>query len=228
MRYLFTLFPFFRQRNQSTKVLGLLYCMLVGILLGCDYDGTECFPNLRINFMSTSDVDSVQFYLNGEQVCFTRPVFDPLCENCADAKGGVVVGHILCEFSRDEGYVYLSRDEESTKRCARSDGSAIWVTYECHINENNYGKPLDSLTLTLRILSKENTDVRVMPLLQSGNHYNIIADKDTAQWYSYTKESMSDYFSYYGPPSTWQRIGCFDVFCIAKLPMSNKDVCYDK
>ncbi len=213
------------------KVFFLLF-VAVAVLLGCNsYDGKyECFPNIRINYMTRSDVDSVQIYLNDTRICYEKPVVvGGKCENCSEAKGGFLEEQILCKTSKDEGYVFLSREKKNIEQCVQSENINVWVVYECVLNEKNYGKSLDLLSLKLIDFSqKEENVVHVGVDLRSGNHYNVMPEQDTTEWYSYTQNSMRNYYDYYGPQEAWQRIGCFNGFCVASLPMVDKEVCYDK
>ena len=214
------------------KVSYFLLLVVIATFVGCNsYDEKyECFPDVRINYMTRSDVDSVHIYLNGSRVCYEKSVMvDGRCENCPEAKGGFGDEQILCKTSKDEGFVFLSREKNNLERCVQSESLDIWVVYECELNENSYGKSLDLLLLSLIIFSqKEEKTVQVSADLHSGNHYNIMLEQDTIKWYGYTHDSMRDYFDYYGPPEAWQRMGCSEGYCVASLPMVDKEVCYEK
>ena len=41
-------------------------------------------------------------------------------------------------------------------------------------------------------------------------------------------EEILSYFDDYESPAASNRVGCHDGYCIATLPMADKDVCYDK
>ena len=56
----------------------------------------------------------------------------------------------------------------------------------------------------------------------------VIAERDTAQWYSYTSSTRGRYFGFYGPPEKWERLGCAGGYCLASLPMVEKVACYDR
>lgn len=210
---------------QSTKVLGLLYCMLVGILLGCDYDGTECFPNLRINFKSIYDVDSVQFYLNGERVCLDNKG-EESGNFGVDTKGFLMYA-ISCKTSVDDSYEYLFSND-AIEKCIPSEEFPIWREFECEVSEK-YKKDIDSSKLALYVYLNNDVEI-VEPVISfyTGNHYNVIAERDTARWYSYTSSTRGRYFGFYGPPEKWERLGCAGGYCTASLPMVTKVACYDR
>ena len=210
---------------QSTKVFGLLYCMLVGILLGCDYDGTECFPNLRINFKSISDVDSVQFYLNGEQVCLED--IEEVHDGIVEATKGLSIYAISCRTSEEESFDYLL-SHDAIEKCIPSEEFPIWREFECEVSEK-HKKDIDSSKLALYVYLNNDVEI-VEPVISfyTGNHYNVIAERDTARWYSYTSSTRGRYFGFYGPPEKWERLGCAGGYCTASLPMVEKVACYDR
>ena len=212
--------------------LFLLICFLALFLfVSCIPDEEyECFPAARISFNSTSKIDSVHIFLNNEQICFQELIFnDGLCENCGKLKG-ILSEYIFCQTSVDSVFFStLPYDKNDDDVCFVSEDFPIWSTFDCMINEGQYGKTLDSSKLTLHLFS-ENVikSIESKTIIQSGIHYNIIAEEDTAKWYSYTQETLKYYFDYYGPPEGWERKDCFDGYCVATLPMKIKEYCYDK
>ncbi|WP_295860904.1 hypothetical protein [uncultured Fibrobacter sp.] len=211
------------------KVLLTFFIAVLLVLFGCfklnEGGESECFPYLRINFMSTSDIDSVQFYLNGEQVCIEKPIkVDGICENCTKDVGGVMEENVLCKVSDDDIYVAFHRGAKKLDDCIQSEGFPKWIWNECFLSEKQYGKPLDSLTLLLRIFSnKENVNVRLDGFLYGGKQYKIMAEQDTVLWYSYSNATMRANFNYYG---SWERDGCYGGYCIASKHLA--EICYDK
>ena len=52
------------------RKIGISFLIFWGTLFWGCYEGEyECFSNLRVNYITASDVDSVHFYLNSERVC---------------------------------------------------------------------------------------------------------------------------------------------------------------
>src|SRR5690554_204384 len=212
--------------------LFLLICFIALFLfVSCIPDEEyECFPAARISFNSTSKIDSVHFFLNNEQICFQEAIINnDRCENCEKLKG-VPSKSIYCQTSVDSGFLStLPYNQNAVDVCLVSDDFPIWTTYECTINEKLYGKTLDSSILSLHLFS-ENVikSIESKITIQSGAQYNVIAEEDTAKWYSHTQETLKYYFDYYGPPEGWERKDCFDGYCVATLPMVEKVACRDK
>src|SRR5690554_5231247 len=202
--------------------LFLLLCFIVAFLfVSCIPDEEyECFPAARIYFNSTSKIDSVHFFLNNEQICFQEAIINnDRCENCEKLKG-VPSKSIYCQTSVDSGFLStLPYNKNAIYNCLVSDDFPIWTTFECSINEKLYGKTLDSSILSLHLFS-ENVikSIESKITIQSGAQYNVIAEEDTAKWYSYTQETLRYYFNY----------DCFDGYCVATLPMVEKVACRDK
>ena len=214
------------------KILSILFFMVIGILLGCPTEELECFPSLRIEFMSTSEIDSIHFYLNDKKNCFERAIIvDGMCNNCSKARGGFFFEHTICRTSEGTEYVSLSRDENDVDNCIKSEKSFIWVYYDCNVNGKNFKNIEDSLTLNLHIFSK-GAEATIQPevTLLSGNRYNVMAVQDTTKWYSNTIDSIEYYSNNYNSAIRWQKIGCNDGFCVAKLstPIGEQEDCYDK
>lgn len=207
------------------KIFDSLVFVTAGFFYGCDYDGTECFPNLRINFMSTSDVDSVQFYLNGEQVCLED--IEEVHDGIVEATKGLSIYAISCRTSEEESFDYLHSNDEMEK-CIPSEAFPIWREFVCVVSEKDK-KDIDASKLALYVYLNNDVEI-VEPVINfyTGNHYNVIADRDTAQWYSYTSSTRGWYFGFYGPPEKWERLGCAGGYCLASLPMVEKVACYDR
>ena len=210
-----------------------IYFSLFIVLLGCvPYeDPTECFPALRINFKSTSDVDSVHFYLNNELVCFEKPIdFEGRCKNCLEAKGFMTENVICATSAEDSNYIFMSRDAEKEKQCFQSENFLKWVDYECFVSEKHYRKSLDSLTFQAQIFSNESMKtIQPSIIFHSGNRYNIMLEQDSAQWLNHTHNVVDDvFFAYLDLAESWLWEGCSDGFCVATIPMREKEACYDK
>ena len=217
--------------QKLSRISLALATAISGLFWGC-YDGeTECFPpGARFYHNSTLDVDSVQFYLDDERICYEQLIVeDGICTNCPKIKGNLFE-NIMCQNSvDDESYSFFSFGDEYINNCVATEDFPIWRAFDCSINEKLYKKSIDSLKLTMHVfLKNESKKIELGIKIADGNHYNIIAEQDTALWYSYTSVTMRDYFDYYGPASAWKRSGCYDGYCVAILPMAEKDVCYDE
>ena len=202
--------------------------IFVCVVLGCyEEEKSECFPNLRITLMAAPHIDSIQLYLNNERVCFEKAVLiNGICKNCPDAKG-FMLEHNICKDSNDK-YVALLNDAENTTDCTHLGYYPEWTEYECSANEKNYGKPLDSLALSLHTFSKKDeTDIQIGISLHGGNHYIVMAEQDTAKWNSYTRATRSS-LSDYDFSESQKNKKCFDGYCITTLTTTEKEFCYEK
>ncbi|MDO5572307.1 MAG: hypothetical protein Q4F97_12715 [Bacteroidales bacterium] len=143
------------------------------------------------------------------------------CENCTEIKG-IHHEYTICQTSVDNVFLStLPYNKNAIDNCIVSDDFPIWTIYECDINERQYGKTLDSSKLTLHLFSEDTKkSIESKITIQSGAQYNIIAEKDTAKWYSHTEETID--------PLKWNRIGCFNDFCISEKTRSSREACYDK
>jgi hypothetical protein len=137
---------------------------------------------------------------------------------------------VICQTSVDSGFLStLPYNQNAVDVCLVSDDFPIWTTYECTINEKLYGKTLDSSILSLHLFS-ENVikSIESKITIQSGAQYNIIAKEDTAKWYSHTEETIRDYNEYHRLILGWNRIGCFNDFCIGEKALPSREACYSK
>ena len=205
-----------------------IYFSLFIVLLGCApyEDHSVYFPAIRINFMSTSDVDSVHFYLNNEQVCFEKPIlFEGDCKNCLEAKG-YTIEYAICKTStEDSNYIFMHRDTEKEKQCIQSENFLKWVNYECFVSEKHYGKSLDLLAFQAQIFSNESVKtIQPSIIFHSGYLYNVMLEQDSAQWLNHMDDVFFDLFDLAG---SWLWEGCSDGFCVATIPMREGEGYYE-
>ena len=135
----------------------LISFIAVFLFVGCIPDEEyECFPAARIYVNSTSKIDSVQFFLNNEQICSQEEsINNDKCENCEKLKG-VPSKSIYCQTSVDNGFFSgFQYNKDAIESCFVSDDFPIWTIFECFIDEGRYKKTLDSSKLTLHLFSKD-------------------------------------------------------------------------
>lgn len=54
-------------------------------------------------------------------------------------------------------------------------------------------------------------------------------EQDSAQWLNHTHNVVDDvFFAYLDLAGSWLWEGCSDGFCVATIPMREKEACYDK
>ena len=201
--------------QKLSRISLILATAICGLFCGC-YDGeTECFPVVSLNIITSERIDSVQFYLNDERVCVGGKGFlssDEICHSSLSA----------------DHFVGLSRD---SNKCLSSEEYLSWTNLECFIDEKEYKRSLSSFNLTLDIFSdKGKQKIEMNMTYHSKKHYIIISEQDTTKWYSYSEQSTEYIYNYYGSESTWERMGCYEGYCVAMKPYSDilKENCYDK
>lgn len=201
--------------QKKSKIYFALTTAFCGLFWGC-YDGeTECFPRVSLNFITSERIDSVQFYLNDERVCNGGKGFlstDEICHSSLSA----------------DLFDGLPKD---SNKCLSSEEYLSWTNLECFIDEKEYRRSLSSFNLTLGIFSDKGIQKIEMDMTyHTKNRYIIISEQDTTKWYSYSEQSVVYVYDYYGSESTWERIGCYDGYCVAMKPYSEilKENCYDK
>ena len=192
--------------------LFLLICFIAAFLfVSCIPDEESiCFPLNRIYFRTTFKIDSVQFFLNNEQICFQE----------VSINKGFFIEYTICQTSVDSGFLStLPYNKDAIDNCLVSDDFPILTIFKCFIDEGRLKKTLDSSKLSLHVFSENvKKSIESKITIQSGLHYDIIAKEDTAKWYSYTQETLRYYFNY----------DCFDGYCVVTLPMVEKVACRDK
>ena len=198
----------------------VLLCMSVisGLFCGC-YDGeTECFGSsqfVSLNFLTTGKLDSVHFYLNEDRVC--------------EGNIGVYYDQILCYQDSNAFLTAMIATESDTDKCILSDEKSIWKAVHCFVGKPSDGVNVGSAKIWLRIFYKNESSRVELPLESfGGSNVNIIAEHDTISWFAYDENPIRPYFDDYESPAASNRVGCHDGYCIATLPMADKDVCYDK
>lgn len=206
------------------KIFNVLIFVLVYMFLGCTEEGLECFQKIRIDFKSTSKIDSVQFYLNNERICYeSMPVNSGICEECENIKG-ISFNYIKCQVSKDKEIFDYSSSLDS---CFISENFPAWNIFECRIDERQYGKTLDSTKLTLYIYSENGKSNEMNISLYGGNYYNVVSEQDTAKWFSYDEIVMNYNYDYFKFSALWRKIGCINENCAFYLQSDDAD-CYDR
>lgn len=199
------------------RVVNLLLVLITFVMTSCYEEETECFDSkrfLRLNFITSSDVDSVQFYLGGKQVCVER---------------NEVSSRVLCRLSSEsESIEDISFSKESMDSCLVSEDYPRWIYIGCALDEKDK-IGTDSLELSVRVFSGEKSEtVKMSAGVLGGNHYNVVSEQDTSKWYSAMASAWVSGYNYYGPSSRWNRVGCFDGYCLAAHTIDEQQFCYDK
>ena len=229
--------------------LFLLFCFITVFLFASCYDGRfECFDSkeyVSVSFMSTSNVDSVQFYLNEQRICYGNTGVDEKYVMCKDSTEKIPFfvlpsSEIIpdsCVLREDRWICQKSSDflsvmyptEINLDNCVLSEEYPIWNGFHCLVGGPFGTINVDSGELSVHIFSQENR-IKIKSSLISfaGNQINIIPEQDTTKWFSYVDNPIKPGHEAFESPATSNRMGCFDGYCVATLPMVEKVACRDK
>jgi hypothetical protein len=201
--------------------LFLLLCFITVFLFVSCYDGRfECIDSkefVSINLMSTSNVDSMDVYLNDELICHStyKELYVKLANE--DFFSNVLIA---------ESSSYLYKD---VILCTPYENCPSWKSLGCFERKLNIDEDTISLNLTLHIFNVEKKDeLNIRMSFPRGNQINIIPEQDTTKWFSYVDNPIKPGHEAFVSPATSNRMGCFDGYCVATLPMERKEFCYDK
>ena len=201
--------------------LFLLICFIALFLFVSCYDGRfECIDSkefVSINLMSTSNVDSMDVYLNDELICHStyKELYVKLANE--DFFSNVLIA---------ESSSYLYKD---VILCTPYENCPSWKSLGCFERKLNIDEDTISLNLTLHIFNVEKKDeLNIRMSFPRGNQINIIPEQDTTKWFSYVDNPIKPGHEAFVSPATSNRMGCFDGYCVATLPMERKEFCYDK
>lgn len=203
--------------QKMSKIFLVLTTAICGLFGGC-YDGEmECYDSNRfvsLNFLTTDEFDSIQLYLNEKHICY--------------GDVGVYYEQIICQ---DTGRFLVATvvSEADVDKCVLSEENPIWYGFHCFVGKPSDGIDVNSAKIRAQIFYKDEKSWIETPLnTWGGNYVNVIAESDTTRWFTYDKNPVRPYFDDYDSPSSSNRVGCYDGYCVATLPMADKDVCYDK
>lgn len=139
-------------------------CMLFGCIVERCGE-SNCYATLGVDFRSSSNIDSVRFYLNGDRICRSSLLINVVCR--------ISVEDTFFSTMSIEADDSLLSIEDLSKQCIPSDGFPIWREFECRLDEVAF-LHLDSSQLSIRVFSGE-TETIVSPnkVLLAGRRYRI-------------------------------------------------------
>ncbi len=185
------------------KFLCVIFVILV--LAGCNCFESECFSSdeyFELSYISSSKVDSVDFFLDGRHVC-----------------------HL-------DSAMFLVKDSTTGFFFWESEyggDSLMWFAFNCFLGRPKDKINVSSVHLGMRIFNKGNEkEIYVNSTFDGGFAINIIPVQDTVIWFSYTDNPIRPFFSYFNAPASSKRIGCFDGYCVVSLPIMEDQFCHDK
>jgi hypothetical protein len=204
--------------NASNMRKVLFFLIIFGIVfVGCYEGDIECSSSdhyVSLDVFTTDNIDSIHFYINKKQVCY----------------GNVGTYHemIICDDTLATGYMVAVNDVENANKCVGTE-KIIWRVFHCFVggipgvDDDNAG------VLDLELFDSVNKmHINFSRITLGGLYVNIIPEKDTTKWFGYTDNPVRPFFSEFNAPSVSTRMGCYNGYCIATSPMTERDVCCDK
>lgn len=121
-------------------------------------------------------------------------------------------------------YSYLSNDSTIPKSCLQVFCDTLRVL-GCRIRFEGGQKAVN-----LQIYqSKIETEIDVKKIMNEGGVYiNIIPEQDSTVWFSYTYNPTIYSVENFNSPATSTRLGCFNEYCFASLPMLKRQFCKEE
>jgi len=202
--------------------LFLFLCFIVSFLfVSCLPDEESiCFDSkefVAVSFISTSNVDSMDVYLNDELICHSTNKQLYVKSANEDFFYNIMIA---------ESSSYLYKDDTL---CSPYENCPSWNGLDCFERKLNIDEDTISLNLTLHIFNVEKKDeLNIKMSFSRGNQINIILEQDTTKWFSYVDNPTWPEHEAFVSPAASNRMGCFDGYCVATLPMKIKEYCYDK
>lgn len=191
------------------KIIFFVICVF---FLGCT-DPMECSESNRyvgINVISTDNIDSIHFFINKRKICSASQVM------------------MLCKESSKTNEMYAVDGDEEKNRCVGED-YLEWRVYHCYVGEIFGVDDVDSSALGIDLFTSANKiSINFPQFVMGGLYINVISVGDTAKWFGYDENPVKPYFDDFKAPSLSTRKGCSDGFCLATIPMPQRDVCHDK
>lgn len=198
------------------KILWFLCCGFVCMFAGCSEE-SECSDSRRflgLSILSSSDIDSVQFYLNNQRICYGNT--------------GTRQKMVLCKDSTESEYFKLIFFAgENLENCTVSEDNLIWYGFDCLVGGNSDSVDVDSSELSVKVFLGDSVKkIKTEMLVLGGRQLNIIPEKDTAKWFNYQDNPARPKHEAFESPAKSDRMGCFDDYCVAMIPIEAKEFCY--
>ena len=200
------------------KISIILFFMVIGVFLGCPTEELECTDSnnfVNLNVLTTDNVDSIHFFLNKKQVCHSNI--------------GVFHNILICEDSSAKGYLSAIMADDAPDECDTPNKKLIWKGFHCFIGNSSDHVDIDSSILSLEIFSSAGSSmINTSQVILGGRHINIIPETDTTKWFGHDQNPIRPYFDEFNTPALSMRMGCNNNYCMAALPMTQKEICRDK
>lgn len=200
---------------------------------GCGEVHIECVHSLNIIFWTSSNVDSVAFYLNNEQICRQRKT---------TKINGKAAFFLLCKTTTDNVLDFVELNNNHL--CLPSDSIPLWNIIECEIDEKQYGNPLDSVMISTIAYAEENiSESRIFIPAHSfyelsngvsrGVQYSVMFERDTTKWNLFRSKvreknvAINVNYDYFNFSVLWDFLSCTNNVCYFSTEHFDDEVCYE-
>lgn len=228
--------------RELSKIFFILTTAICGLFCGC-HEGfeTRCYDSSQYVFfkiISTTDIDSVHFFLNNQRVCEVGLSEKEYLCNDSTKKVPVYIqptSEIVpdgCKLQNDmwictekkDGLSMMREFEYNADNCVVSDDYPVWNIFSCGLGPLE-GVDFDSSKMSIEFFIKEKVNrLETEFVVMGGNNIKVIPEQDSAKWFSY-KENLLDQI--YDSPELSNRAGCYDGYCVTTLPIEKEEFCYD-
>ncbi|MFA6837020.1 MAG: hypothetical protein WCR04_11545 [Fibrobacteraceae bacterium] len=185
----------------------ILAASVAAVFVACDFfkedNEWECkrYDNaLYVSYETLSEVDSVQFFLNGARVC-------------DGTTGRLIVTSAACD-GRTDTHEVLG---DCTWGNVSSEGFPQINLFECGLAQECDGLDVDSARMTLHVFMTDSTGadnftIDSLPKFMENNRYAVMPESDT----SFIKKYYPGRSRFYALPI--YDVGCFNGFCVVQQP----------
>lgn len=203
------------------KKWSLIAISIVSCVLGCYEDDGICYDSKRfvsLSIVSTSNIDSVQFFLNNQRICIGNTGIDQKMVICKDKSR-----------ETSDAMILMLLSEVDLNNCDRSEEYPMWTGFDCLVNGAFDTVKVDSSKLGVNVFSNgRKTIIETDFVVSGGLQVNVISEQDTTRWFGYKENPAIPQHEAFENPAKSNRNGCFEGYCVATFPIARKEVCYDK
>lgn len=193
------------------KKISHLTLLIFFCIIGCSEEPV-CVDSSHfalLSVVSTSNIDSVQFYLNNQRICNGKADKKwVMCKDAAESLSDILV-------------LKMPYDN-----CSISNEIPVWTGFVCEIRDS---VNIDSSKLSVWIFSNEDTS-KINPDFNvfGGLQINAVPERDSLKWFGYRNNPAIPNHEAFETPAVAERLGCFDGLCFSSMQSIVKEHCYDE
>lgn len=197
------------------KNFSLLAFLIIFCIIGCSEE-LVCVDSSHfalLSVVSTSNIDSVQFYLNNQRICYGKADKKwVMCKDTAESLSDILVLKTPFDTKFDN--------------CSISNENPMWTGFVCEIRDS---VNIDSSKLSVWIFSNEDTS-KINPDFNvfGGLQINAVPERDSLKWFGYRNNPAIPNHEAFETPAVAERLGCFDGLCFSSMQSIVKEHCYDE